>query len=192
VCPINRQKPRATTLLGVNLENINPSQFSWLEQTTKNKRRKAVFLLCVPNDRFSSYSLCSNLAASSAGGTNGERGWVAEVAYTGPRPMHGPVDRYTDNKMSPITYQRITQIHTGHRIRLKPFTAAFTPKAIDGIFTNKPMVLMRKCACELRLHWPFISFKITAVGVQKQTYLSAINQVISRRWLVAKDTMKCN
>jgi hypothetical protein len=155
-------------MFGVNLANMNPCQFSWLGQTTKNKRRKAAFLLCIPNDRFSiilqqssSKHYCRRNQWREGMGGGGRIG----MRYIGTRLMHGPVDRYTDNKMSPITYQCIPQIHTGHLIRLKPFTAAFTPKAIDSIFTNKPMVLMRKCACELRLHWPFISFQITAVGV---------------------------
>ena len=33
------------------------------------------------------------------------------MRYTGPRLMHGPVARYTDNEMAPITCQRIANLH---------------------------------------------------------------------------------
>jgi hypothetical protein len=119
-CPINRQKPRATFMYRVYLANINPCQFSWLGQTTKTKRRKAVFLLCVPNDRFaiileqSSSKHCRRNQWREGKGGGGRIG----MRYFGTRLMHCPVDRYTDNKMSLRTYQCIPQIQTGHLNRL--------------------------------------------------------------------------
>lgn len=47
----------------------------------------------------------------------GGRGRIG-MRYIGPRLMHGPVARYTDNEMAPITYQRIASPHWAtHQIK---------------------------------------------------------------------------